>query len=206
MLPTRMLVVTVAMMVSVGSVLSAQDQQRGRGFGGGRLTVAGIVNIPDVQAELKLTDDQKAKLKDLPQFDRRASADLSREEQQKKREEVAAAAKKVIDETLNDEQKKRADQLVLQGNGAAGLNNAEVAKKVGLSEDQSKQIKEIAEARPERVEGQQFDFAKWREERDTKIVAVLNDEQKKKYEELKGPAFDVAKLRQGGRRQGGNNN
>lgn len=213
MMRTRMLVVAVAVVVSVGSVVSAQDQNpqrgRGRGFGGFQMTAAMIVNNEAVQADLKLDDDQKAKLKDLPRVDFRSLGDLSREERAKKMEETNAAAKKVIDETLNDEQKKRVDQILLQSRGASALNTEEVAAKLELTDDQKKQIKEIPEVRFERpADGQRPDIAamqKAREERDAKIVAVLTDEQKKKYEELKGPAFDVAKLRQfGGRRPGGN--
>jgi len=62
-------------------------------------------------------------------------------------------------------------------------------------------------ARRERFQKMQEQMRKLHEDRDAKLMAVLSDEQKTKFEELKGKPFDVSQLRgrggPGGRRPGG---
>jgi Spy/CpxP family protein refolding chaperone len=50
-------------------------------------------------------------------------------------------------------------------------------------------------ARRERFQKMQEQMQKLNEDRDTKLMAVLTDEQKAKFEELKGKPFDVSQLR-----------
>src|SRR5690349_20740478 len=95
--------VAAALLVLVCGLVQAQEQntrgRRGGGFGGTTMLLAS----PTVQTELKLTDEQKEKVKGLSSG-YAALRDLPREERDKKMQELAAENKKKVDEILNNEQ------------------------------------------------------------------------------------------------------
>jgi Spy/CpxP family protein refolding chaperone len=209
MMRTRTMVAVAVCVMCAGSIALAQGQGqgRGRGFGGFQMSAGQLVANEAVAADLKLTDEQKEKVKALPRVDFASFRDLSREEAAKKMEESREASKKAVDEILNADQKKRLAEISLQARGTRALSDAEIAKALALTEEQTKKIKELDEAPRERPQ-QGADFAKIQEERTAKYMAVLTEEQKKKFEEMQGAKFDTSKLRQfgQGRRPGGNNN
>jgi len=135
------------------------------------------------------------------------------------RKKVDEKFKPMLSEILTEEQEKRLDQIVLQAEGPAALLEADLSKKLGLSKDQTDKLasinKEYTDKQRELMPqfgrggaaggggaggGGQEAFTKMRELRETRdkdMVAVLNADQKAKYEEAKGKAFDVASLRGG---------
>jgi hypothetical protein len=164
----------------------------GPGFGPGGMQVSSLMllGIPAVQQELGLSETQKSDLNDLQQKTQeqvRASfgdfgqmQDLSPEERDKR---FAAAAKKVEEtnrqadekaaKILNAKQAERLGQLRLQRDGPAALARPEIAKQLGLTDEQQAKIK-----------GPQGGF---RLQAD--VLAALTAEQKAKWAEMKGKEF-----------------
>ena len=106
---TGQLVVVLALSVMVGGTAMAQ-RGFGRGMGGG----AQLLRRPEVQAELKLTDDQKTKVTDMLQKLRESQQarfqdlrDASPEERQKAMAEMQAEQMKQVNAILNTDQQKR---------------------------------------------------------------------------------------------------
>lgn len=94
-----------------------------------------------------------------------------------------------IAKILNAKQLARYHELALQFEGAHAINRHEIAEKLGLSEEQIQQIHDAS--RPPRPEpGQQRpDFRAMRKEVDAKILAILSDEQKSKWQAILGKPF-----------------
>ncbi|MCO5296631.1 MAG: hypothetical protein M9921_07225 [Fimbriimonadaceae bacterium] len=103
---------------------------------------------------------------------------------------------------LNDGQYKRYHELDLQLQGARALNRPDVADKVGLSETQRDQIREIQQTAMQGMRGQfggngqrpdpqqmRAQMEKMQKEIDAKILAVLNGQQKSKWQSMLGKAF-----------------
>lgn len=203
-------------------------------FGGGGNELS-LLRIPAIQKELGLSGDDKDRADQLAEdlqaeqretmqklgIDFGALRDMPQDEREKKMKEMSDAQAKVaakyqakVDEMLKPEQSKRLKQIALQTQGAQALGAENVAKDLGLSDDQKKDIAKIQEDAmasmrrgfgrgQEQGQGQEDlqarmeEMRKAGEERDAKLLAVLTDDQRKKFDELKGEAFDVASLRRG---------
>ena len=175
MLRARTALVVMALLLSV-SVASAQNQPRGRGrggFGGGGFggmggmfnNPVGLLRMPEVQKELNLSEEQTKQvdnaLADLNPgrggFNFQELQNLSDEDRQKrmeemrkKGEEAMKAAEEKMNKVLKPEQLTRLKQLALQRQGVTALTRPEVAKNLGLSQEQQEKIRDIqASARPE---------------------------------------------------------
>jgi len=158
----------------VATMSYAQQGPRGGGFpfgggAGGAVSAASLVGIPEVQAELKVTDDQKPKLEELRTqmqtemraaregVDFQAMRDMSQEERTKAMADLRAKTEPVtkkidaqLEKILDATQMKRLKQLRTQRMGAAAFSNAEIVKALALTDDQTTKIKEIqAAARPQ---------------------------------------------------------
>lgn len=197
----------------------------GGGFGGGNRSPYRLLMSPQVQEELALTDQQKSQgtalltemgerarsamgdfqsLQNLSEDERRAAI----EEMQKKTAQIQAEFKPKFAAVLDDIQAQRLQQIAWQAEGAAALRDPELAKALGLSQDQQDQLAKVfappsREGGPGRPQdGQQGDFrerfAQMQQQRETDAMAVLTAEQKSKLSELKGAPFDVSQLRGGG--------
>jgi hypothetical protein len=120
-----------------------------------------LVNHPAVQDDLRLTDGQKAKLKDLaakrPAAGARkpgsgsgkSAAPSGRAKTSGGSNATAARAavtalQKQLDDLLNADQRKRLEQIALQVEGPLAVARPEVAKKINLSAAQVKQVRAIA--------------------------------------------------------------
>ncbi len=219
----------------------AMAQGRGRGgfgggFGFGQGGFSGLLQITQVQKELKLSDDQIAKVKEVTdaarppqgaggqrganQTDEQRAA--AREERQKKNAETDAK----LTALLMPEQVTRLKQVQLwvQGYGAL-TNNENVAKELGLTDDQKGALKTISDeanrkrqalfqglgrgASEEQRNKFRDDSAALQKDTDAECKAVLTDDQSAKLAAMKGEKFelDMAAATAGrGRRRGGNNN
>jgi hypothetical protein len=123
-----------------------------------------LVNHPAVQQELNLTDDQKAKLKDLaskrpavpaaagarkpgPGSSKSATGSSRTKTPGGSNAQAARAAatsqQKQLDDVLNADQRKRLDQIVLQFEGPLAVARQDIAKKINLSSAQVKQVRSI---------------------------------------------------------------
>lgn len=201
----------------------------GRGFGGGG--VGGLVGIAEVQKELGITDDQKAEITKVLEesrpmrgagggFNREEFQNLSQEERTKRFEEMRKqgeeTAKKVEEKVkgvLNEQQWTRLSELRIQREGISALSRAEVAEKLGLSDEQKKEIAKLNESlRPAFGRGgpgggdrPNFEEIRAQREKAQKdILAVLSEDQKETFEKMQGAKFEFPRPNFGGGQGGGN--
>jgi len=218
--------VALVLCLSVSSVAMAQQQgRRGRGnfgggfggFGGGGLSF--LIQNPQVQKELKLSEDQIAKLKEVTDAARQAAGpgggrrgqnqtdeerQAAREERRKRTEETD----KKITDLLTADQNVRLKQVQLWTQGTRALtNNETVAKELALTDDQKSALKTITEE-TDKKRGELFQglgrgasdedrtkareqFATLQKETDAECLAVLTDDQKSKFTAMKGEKFEL---------------
>jgi hypothetical protein len=214
------LAATLVIVALATSSASAQQQPRRPGGGGGGFGANPMMLLgqESVQQELKMSEDQISKVKahqekSLGSF--RDFGNLSQEERQKKMQEIAQENEKFLGEVLKPEQKKRLDQIALQQRGGDALTDPKVQTALGITDDQKEKIKAIQEdfrktlgdLRSAGGGGDRAEMAKKMQEMRTanseKMLKLLTDDQKKKWEEMAGPKF-TGKIEF--RRPGGNNN
>jgi len=203
------------------------------GFGGGNNLLYLAMNEA-VQKEIEVVDDQKAEINKLSeeirgqrqQGERPNFREMSEEDREKyiaqMRERSAKEAKTAnakLEEILLEHQMKRLKEIALQQRGTSALTDPEVAKELKITDAQKKKLEEVSTANRESMgtrmrelfqggnrEGIREKMQEMRKEADGKVLAVLTGEQKKKFEEMKGEAFEMPRrtfTRGGGRRGGG---
>ena len=200
-----------------GAVGSAQAQRPGGGGGpggpgGGGMNIKSmIVTSKPLQEELKVTEDQVTKFKELAEKQSEAMKGVVQfggdEEEQIARMEVQLKLMKerlaFVKATLSAEQQKRLGQIEKQTLGSGAFTNAKVAKELAITEEQTEKIKTInTDMQKEMRELFQGGFdadaqkkmATLRTETSEKIVKVLTDDQQKKWKDMTGETFDTTKL------------
>ena len=211
----------LAVCMMAGNVALAQGRGRGRGFGGpGRGGPGMLLGSPQVQKELKMTEDQVAKVGEIQRemFAGFAGGgggqNLSDEERQKRDEDfqkkAQESAKKIL-ALLDVDQHSRLNQIQLWIGGASGLAGneepaKETAKALNLTDDQKEALKMITEesgkksqelfagfrgADEEQRGKMMAQMTEIRKETEAEAMAVLTDEQKAQFEKLKGPKFEL---------------
>jgi Spy/CpxP family protein refolding chaperone len=177
-----------------------------------------LLRMDKVREELKITSDQEEALKKLGEqmrpsrpegMDFRSMSEEERNEFfQKMRGEVekkAGEMKEKLEEVLFPEQTERLGEIVLQRRGVQALNDPEIAKELSITDAQKKELEEVRETLREEMStkaremfanrGEGGDpreaFAKLREDMETKILAVLTDEQRTHFDEMKGEPFEM---------------
>ncbi len=207
-------VITVlACAVLVGSCV-AQGRGGRQGRGGGPVTLASLLRRSDVQAELKITDEEKTKIDALPRpgrggggggggapggggggartFDPAAAQARAEEE------------KKAIEAILTPEQFTRLGQLLIQREGPTAVQHADVQASLGLNDDQKSKIKDLfdkyrqanRDLRQKRREMDpqeyQDDVAKNAKALVDELAKVLTSEQADKLKAMGGAPFTFA--------------
>ena len=181
----------------------------------------------------ELTDLYRGEQRDLYRSLRDLSDEeraKKREQFQKSTEETTS----LLAEVLEDGQTKRLDQIILQLQGIRALRDEKVTKQLGVSKEQMAKLKSTFEANDavqrkrieefrrsfasfrdlsdeerqklrERAEKRREEAEKERKKFDTDVLALLTDEQKKKFESMKGAKFDMPRrsFGRGGQRPGG---
>ena len=215
----------VGLLSCISSVDVAHAQGGGgRGPGRGQQTRTRfeLATLPEVQSELKLTEEQKklaseqlAKLREKQAAIAPAGGgggggggagmQAARAEMQKMGAELDAT----FSAKLDDAQKTRMHGLIAQVNGAAALMDTAIAKALEITDEQTAKLKAANEAnqaaRREAMAGAQNmsqeeraeAMAKMAKEQTKALMAVLTESQTKKLETLKGAALtiDMAPLR-----------
>lgn len=118
-----------------------------------------LLQTAKVKQELKITDEQSAKLaKVAAKYDREAASKLggvkmdglSAQQKLGKQQEVREAGDKLIESSrqevstiLNPAQLDRLKQILLQVNGAEALEDKEVAKQVGVTPEEAAKIQKL---------------------------------------------------------------
>jgi Spy/CpxP family protein refolding chaperone len=159
----KRVVLATAMVAGLSAIATAQP--RGGGFGGGfqfdaySLIVNGFTNevSPALAEELKLSDEQKDKLKEAVKpigekrremfqgINFREMTDEQRKELREKGEKLAVENKKAIEGALKPEQAKRLSQINYQVMGISAYTNKDVETALKLTEDQKERIKGIVD-------------------------------------------------------------
>jgi Spy/CpxP family protein refolding chaperone len=142
--------------LGLAALLAGQaEAQRGGGrFGGG--FGGSLLDNQSVQKELKLTDDQIKKVKEVTQSVRdkhreeldalrKQGAQADREKRQELFRTIGEETNKALAEVLTPEQNKRYKEITLQQRGAQAFNDEEVQKTLKLTDEQKEKIKTINE-------------------------------------------------------------
>lgn len=210
---------------ALGLVLSitAAGAQRGgggqgRGIGGGRgggMPGLFMLMNPELQKELKMTEQQTAKVQPAVQEMFQKMQELRQqggggqptpEEQAEIQKKMTELQTKAVADILDTKQQKRLHQIELQMPGALGQKALQ--EELKITADQKKQIAELQGKQGEemRAARQGFDFRNAsQEERDAmnkktgeiqksygdKINAVLTEAQKKQLKEMQGEPFKM---------------
>jgi len=208
----------LALAVGVVALLASPVlAQPGRG-GGGRGMMANIgflVRNKSVQEELKIDEDQAKKVTtaldkvredNKDDFDKLRNRDTKPEERAEIMKKVEPLNEKALKDVLKADQLKRLHQIRHQVQGVAMFEDEGVRKILKLSDKQKDEIKDIEkDLKKERdaifPPGEKPDFSKFQEnmkkvqglEKDamTSAKKILNDDQKKQFEELTGKPFEL---------------
>jgi hypothetical protein len=196
-------ILTLCLVLGLTSIALGRQQDRQQPPQPQQPSVLGPLGIPDVQKELKLSEEQISKLKDaLNKFQEKHRDDfaklqkMSPEEQQKKIMAINEDHTKVITSVLDAKQWKRFKQIQWQSDPIGSLQDPDLQKELKLSDDQKKKIDSVlndankkmqemmrsGERSPEKYQAFYKDIEK-------KANDVLTEEQQKNLKELKGPPF-----------------
>jgi uncharacterized protein YajQ (UPF0234 family) len=200
------------------AILAGPAMAQGRGgWGGGGVT--NLIGNPGVQKELKLDADQIEKATALATEVREKMTEvrsqlegLEGEEMMTKRAQLSKPindeATKKIKAMLKEGQYTRLTQIELQQRGAAALTDPEIAKKLSVTDEQAAKVKTMmADMQAEAREIQQSagddrqaamqKVQALRTETNTKVMALMSDDQKKAWKEMTGEPFTVTYQRRG---------
>ena len=213
----KKLLVIVAVTALVGSAMAQPGGgggrgQRGGGRGGNMNTPVGLLNRADVQKDLAITDDQKAKMQDA----RQAAGD----DQQAMRAAMTKVTEEISKEqlaVLTDDQKKRLTEIFIQVRGTQSILNADVQKAIELTDDQKTKIADLQKRQQQanqEIRAKQQDQtidqqeAQAQMQKNNKVLAeelekVLTDAQKAKLKDMGGKPFVADPPANGGGRGGG---
>lgn len=157
-----------------------------------------LLQQQSVQQELKLSRDQLKKVEELSGKMREKMQDifaLEEPERGKKLQALNQENDKTLAAILTPEQAKRLKQIVYQQQGTSALATKDVARAIGLSDEQQKQIADISEdtgrktrelLRPSTTpdEATRTKMEALRKAGSDKILAVLTDAQKRAWQDL----------------------
>lgn len=211
----------VAVMAAVVGPVAVAQPPGGGGPGGpgGRFGMGGpmgammIIRNEQIQKELEIVDDQLQELETIGEEMRdsfQGMRDLSQEEREDKMREITQDYEKRVNEVLLPHQQKRLKQITTQfqsrgREGVAGaLTQGGLAEELKITDDQREKLQKVAEEARAEMDEQ---TRKLRQEMEEKILAVLNDDQRKKYKEMIGEPFemDMRQMFQGRGQRGGDN-
>jgi hypothetical protein len=207
------MIAAVVVVAMISQAALAQNESKkgrgGRGAGGGGMmggppSMARLAGVDKVQEALKLSDDQKSKIKTISDDSRTAMREQFQgggrpdpEKMRKMRDEETEKLNKVLDEG----QQKRLMGIFVQLMGAGAVMDPAVGKEIGLTDDQKTKLHDAMGPPPEgRAAGGQG-FQERREKMEKEVMSVLTSDQKTKLESLKGEKVDIdpSSLRGGGR-------
>jgi Spy/CpxP family protein refolding chaperone len=199
---------SLALLLAVADTASAQQGRRGRGFG--TVSEAQLATLDQVQTELKLTAEQKSKLTDvdekLSSQRRELFQDSNQDNRDERREQYAKAVSEATTQVraaLDENQKKRLRELWIQVNGAAVLDDEEVAKELKITDDQKRELEQVADANREAAreafqglgelsqEQRTEKFNQLRRESEQRTLGVLTPEQREQFEKLQGKKVEI---------------
>jgi Spy/CpxP family protein refolding chaperone len=199
----------VLALVVAGLLAAPALAQRGGGFGGGP---GMLLTNKGVQKELKLSDEQIAKVEEYSKKTRAKMQEVfkeaagDREKMQAAFKELAQETDKFIKDNLNPEQAKRLTQIQRQQMGVGAFRDEAVITALKLTDEQKDDIKKLGDDLQAQVrelfQGVDFqDREKMQELRKKsqsiqkealeKVTKMLSADQKKAWKDLLGEPFTV---------------
>jgi hypothetical protein len=219
------LVVGLAVVMAGPVLAQEQGQRRGRGgrggFGGGMFGPGMLLNQKSVHEELKMTEEQVNKAKSaIEEINKKRAADFqglrgndpeNQEKRQALMKEIREETDKALAGILNEDQRKRLKQIELQFQGARAFGTPDVQKALNLTDDQKEKIKTINDDARQEMQSifqgggdpqeNRKKMQALQKETTEKIVALLDEGQKKTWKEMTGAHFEgKIEFQQRGRR------
>lgn len=161
-----------------------------------------LLRQKSVQHELKVTPDEASKIHEFcsKQWKRAERlAKSSKEEREKKFDAMAEENERFLKDCLKPEQRKRLQQIAMQRAGLLWIARSDVASELGLTAEQKQKVKELhREAHKEAMEILRSNEGKMvkkehlhemRQKDRRRLMALLTDEQKRKWKEMIGDEF-----------------
>jgi hypothetical protein len=196
---TRHILRLVAAVGLMGAlVVPSQAQFTGYGVGGQFL----LLN-KSVQQELKLTNDQIAKLKDtVGKVLEGNKGELAKmrtaghDERAKLMSTISEQTNKAVVGVLNPDQIKRLREIDLQERGPMALYDPEVRRSLKITDEQLGKLKNLADDSLQQVQ-KAYDARDMKKVREVvrsaqdKLNDILTDEQKRTWREMMGKPFDL---------------
>jgi hypothetical protein len=184
-----------------------------------------LAALPEVETDLKLTEEQKTKIATLSEeFDEERRGQFGRgggggggggfsEEARAARAKMNADYAAKLNEALDEAQQKRIQEIYVQVNGASLLTDDAIAAALAITDEQKEDLQTALEDQGQAMRDAFGDWQNLSDEertakmdelnkaRDEALLAVLTDEQKTKFDSLKGEKLeiDMTQLRQFGR-------
>jgi Spy/CpxP family protein refolding chaperone len=200
----------LALLALTADVSTAQEGGRRGGRGFGRfftIPKVSLARVDEVREELKLTDDQNDQIDELNSelYDEMGAVfQDSQGDREKMREGIAKVQRDVnekLGKILDADKIKRLQEVFIQVNGPAALQDEDVAKALAITDEQAEKLQQVRDdSRDEFMNAGLGDLdddarAKKVEEltksRDEKAMAVLTDEQRADFDEMKGVALEI---------------
>jgi len=204
---TKYFVVTLIIVVVVAVCGDATAQRRGRGgLRPGNVTHVQLLAVDAVQKELKLTDEQKNKVRQINESvtigRKKLFAEVTKESGDRgpKIAELTKKATADIEKLLDEAQRNRLQEILLQVNGAAELAKKELRDALHITDEQNAKLKEL---RRENIKARQESLANYEGDRmtkmlelqkaaDEKLLSVLTPEQRKQFEAMQGKKLELS--------------
>jgi hypothetical protein len=191
----------------------------GMGPGGGQGGTLMVLLAPSVQKELKLKEDQKAKIYTFTQKMNQKNRDLAQarmfggnanpQAMMEATRQLRQETDKGLAQILDAKQKERFDQIVLQNEGPLAVARPEIAAKLRLNESQREYVqgvmmemrKAFVMSMRQSAANGQFNPNQMREfttqlrkEAVKEIAKVIDRKQQKTFNSMLGTPFDLTKL------------
>ena len=206
----------LVMVLGVVAVL-ADTAWAQRGGGGGRgigrlfggVPKAQLASLEQVQTELKMTDEQKSKTAGINDELRNKRRDLFGSgfgrfsEIRGDMEKLNREASEKVDGVLDDAQKKRLQEIVVQVNGPQALGEPAVVAQLKLNDEQKTSLEEALAENAKAAEEALAEFGQasqedrreksraLREKAAERLLSVLSDQQKTEFDQMKGTPIEI---------------
>lgn len=211
----KWIAVSVCAAVFVSGALAqsgfGQPRQGGPGQGPrgqqgfGRMMGAGMAGMllerPDVQRELNLTEQQKSQIRQMQENQRVAMQELRNLPPEERRQKMQELRQKNDPTTvLNETQKKRLREIELQAMGAFALMQPEVADQLKLTQEQRSKLQGVVmqsmQQMREQFQGGGFgqgqgaqQMQQMRDQMEKQMLEVLTPAQRQQWQQMQGKPF-----------------
>lgn len=206
----RILIIFVALLLT--GVATVMAQPRGRGMRVDRLL---LLDVDDVQTELNMSEEQIAQVKEAaqqlgepvrPRGPIEELSDKDRTALRDKAQTRAAKEKALLSDILSTEQMNRLRQIMLQVMGSRALQNPDVSEQLEITAEQRQQMaatrqavstemratmRKISEEDRGDFEQMRTRMKELRENMEDQVLKHLSDEQRTRFAEMKGEAFEL---------------